>query len=150
MKTKTTIPAHPHEAFPQVMIDTAKRYLVRVDVVLSVPSRIAALLPEDSARTHFIQCAGIGNEQQLACRARGWKRNLAGYLVAAIEEGCDTPIKLQITAEEWHLVGRLCGKLNITPGQWYLSCAAYNAALEEHYIEAKLATITDNIADLSA
>lgn len=57
---------------------------------------------------------------------------------------------LALSVEEWHLIGMLCGKLGITPGQWFLACAGYNANLEEEAISKKLDAIADNPAELPA
>ena len=100
-----------------------------------------------------IPSAYIHDAADVAKCARTWKSGLrigakkipptARHLAPITAEGCDTPIKIELSVEGWHLVGTLCGKLGITPGQWLVACAAYNAAFEESQIEAQLAALEE-------
>lgn len=120
-------------------------------VRLKVPSRVAALLPQ-GGEFFTITCAIIGYEINLMERAHSWKHRKKirpGFvaiphrerLAALIEEGCDTTITLVKSVHEWHLVGRLCGMLQISPGQWFLGCAGYNAEVEELAFDKMLAAL---------
>jgi hypothetical protein len=100
---------------------------------------------------HIIPSAAILDAADVGQRARNWKSGrrrgakqtppLASLLAKAAAEGCDTIINIEIPPENWHLVGMLCGKLGITPGQWLVACSTYNADHEESLIESQLAGI---------
>jgi hypothetical protein len=117
----------------------------RVSVVVnfSVPSRVAAHL-EEKGKASIIPSAGIGGLEYLARRVRRWsnpcgkKPPTREHLHSAADEGCDTPICVHLSPEEWHLIGQLCGRLRITPGQWFVACAGYNAQIAEESIEKTL------------
>jgi hypothetical protein len=148
----TTHPTFPHTASMKRFQDPAGNSHSRIAVEFAVPSRVAAMLPE-SGGLHTIPSAGIGLDSVLKIRARGWKHGfkrgglalpaLRTFLAPAAAEGCNAPITIAITPDEWHLVGMLCGILRITPGQWFVACAAYNAGIEEAAIEAQLAALDD-------
>lgn len=147
---KAMLPTHPHTATTQIHHHTAGGYFARIAVEISVPSRVAAMLPEHAGR-HYIQSANVVSLSDVRPRALNWKGGrtrggkrilpLVTHLEQATAEGCNTSIKIEIPPDEWHLVGILCGKLGITPGQWFVACATYNAAVEESAIEAQLASI---------
>jgi hypothetical protein len=147
---KTTITTHPHTATPQIYKQANGRLFCMIEVEISVPSRVAAMLAERGG-AHIIPSAMIGNAADVGKRARNWKNGcrigakqtqpLISLLAKAAAEGCDTPINIEIYPEGWHLMGMLCGKLGITPGQWFVACATYNADVEESRIEAQLAGI---------
>lgn len=149
---KAKLPTHPHTAATQIHHHTAGGYFARIAVKISVPSRVAAMLPEHAGR-HSIQSAHVVSLADVRPRALGWKGGstrrgkrilpLVTHLDQATAEGCDTSIKIEIPPDEWRLVGMLCGKLGITPGQWFVACAAYNAAVVESAIEAQLASIAE-------
>lgn len=146
---KSNTPAHPHTATTAIYRQTNGNLIARVDIEIRVPSRVSALLPENGG-VHVIPSAGIGKPELMKTRAHGWKRShrqlktrpLESYLEPTTAEGCDTPIQIRITPEEWHLVGLLCGKIGITPGQWFVACAAYNAEVEESIIDRQLAAVS--------
>lgn len=150
---KNNITTHPHTATTRIYTDDKCECFALIEVEITVPSRVAAML-EERGRAHIIPSACIINAADVAKRARNWKSGcrigarqtppLVSLLAQATAEGCDTPIKIAFSVEGWHLVGMLCGKLGITPGQWFVACAAYNAALEESRIEAQLAGIAEN------
>lgn len=145
---KTNLTTHPHTATPQIYQQADGRLSPLIEVEISVPSRVAAMLAERGS-AHIIPSAYILDADDVGRRARNWKSGgrtgppLTSHLATAAAEGCDTPIKIAFSVEGWHLVGTLCGKLGITPGQWLVACAAYNAALEESHIEAQLAGIAE-------
>ncbi len=114
-----------------------------VIVKFSVPSRVAAHLDEQGG-VSIICCAGIGQMKLMAQRVRRWNHPFKTSpphrqnLEAAAAEGCDTRIRVVLSPDEWHLVGHLCGRLRITPGQWFVGCATYNANLAESIMEKSL------------
>lgn len=150
---KTILPPHPHTEEATVFRSQDGRYHALVVIGFAVPSRVAAMLPEDASGYHFIPAAGIGDHENLKSRARHWTRPIlldkgdtlqpgVANLNHATAEGCDTQIKIAITPAQWHLVGMLCGRLRITPAQWFIAGAFHNAAIEERDIERRLATVT--------
>lgn len=121
-----------------------------LQIEFAVPSRVAALLLEHRGFFH-IPCSKIGTLELIASRVRSWKsrttkwRPQLEYLTAAVTEGCDTAIKVRMGVQEWHLIGILCGRLNISPGQWFVA-ASYNAEVGEEQLDKVLATLPlDNL-----
>lgn len=149
---KTTLPEHPHTASLRIFADNDCTPFAMIEVEISVPSRVAALLPEQHG-IHFIRCAHVIDSNNVRQRARNWKSGprigarkiqpIATYLDQAAAEGCDASIKIEIRPEEWHFIGMLCGQLRITPGQWFVACATYNAEVEDRSIEAMLAGMVE-------
>jgi hypothetical protein len=147
---KSNLTTHPHTATPQIYKQTDGRLFCMIEVEISVPSRVAAMLAERGG-AHIIPSAAILDAADVGKRARNWKSSrrrgakqtppLVSLLAKAAAEGCDTPINIEIPPEGWHLVGMLCGKLGITPGQWLVACSTYNADHEESLIESQLAGI---------
>ena len=149
---KNNLTTHAHTATPQIYKQADSQLFTLVEVEISVPSRVAAMLAE-RGRAHIIPSAYIHDADDVGKRARNWKSGcrigamqtppLVSLLAPITAEGCNTPIKIAFSVEGWHLVGTLCGKLGITPGQWLVACAAYNAAIEESHIEAQLADLAE-------
>lgn len=124
------------------MKDTNSGHLCpRVLVSFNVPSRVAAILPEHG-EYHWIISAQIPSDYYLDCAAKSWRgtsnkhcsRTGPVRVAAALSEGCDTKITVCLTVEHWHLIGRICGKLGMTPGAWLLAAAIHNADLDEREI----------------
>lgn len=112
-----------------VRFHTARSHATHQTSVGETPSRIINSGPS-IRRSHTRESSpdfGIGVKKI---------QPLTNYLDHANAEGCDAPIKIEISPEGWHLVGMLCVKLAITPGQWFVACATYNAEDEERHIEA--------------
>lgn len=141
---KSKIQGIDYTAATTFMKDDAGALHVRVLFTVEVPSRVAAFLPQDG-QWSVIPPAGIGTEELLAGRVRGWKskRHRPGpeLIAEAIAEGCDTEIAVLLTVDEWHLVGRLCGQLRITAGDWFLAAAMHSAAVEERLLDKALAAM---------
>jgi hypothetical protein len=146
MKKKLT--AIPHTASHVLMTSNEGHHYAMVDVTLAVPSRVAAHLAERQNGESVIPCAGIGSMKFIALRVRQWTRPFKGNPplrehLMSIEEGCDTSIRVSRPLEEWHLIGYLCGRLRITPGQWFAACAAYNAEVAEKAMDKALRSLQE-------
>jgi hypothetical protein len=127
----------------------------KLTVEFRVSSRMAAMLVEDANGFSVIPSANIGFPECLRSRKMAWRTGkiygkqvgtqppLTGHqrLELASGEGCDTTIKVSTSPQEWQLVGTLCNQLGITPGQWFVARAHYNAAFEESIIEKALAAV---------
>lgn len=147
---KTTLPEVPHSTSLHIYRDSAGRAFPAVIVAFPAPSRFLALLSETDG-VHLIQSAGIGDHKIIAGRARIWNHGMntrlnqfrptREQLQEAVTEGCNATMRVRLSPDEWHLVGNLCGRLRITPGQWFLGCAAYNACFEEEKISKMLESI---------
>ena len=150
-------PPHAYTAAMKRFVDPHGNYCRLMAVQFNVPSRVEAMLSQ-SGDIYHIPCASIGEASNLETRANSWRKPfrlwrklplrpaLHTTIPALIEEGCDTPILIALSKAEWQLVGVLCGMLRITPGQWFLACAGYNAAVEEERISRMLESIPSAIA----
>lgn len=147
---KATLPAVPHTTRLQIYRDDAGRPYPAVLVEFSAPSRFLALLPENDG-IHCIPAAGLGTLEIVERRARRWNSGVVIYgkktrpkrehLEDAVREGCDSTMRVLLSPDEWHLVGIICGRLKITPGQWFLGAAGYNASVEESHMDQILAAL---------
>jgi hypothetical protein len=143
----------------RVSIDDHSGFVI---LKIRVPSRVAAMLQENAAGFTLIPSADIGLPDYMRHRIRNWRPGKTYGKQAArpepltgrqrleniVSEGCDTVIRVAISPQEWELVGTLCSTLGITPGQWFSSCAHYNAAVAERDVEnalAKLETTGDQV-----
>lgn len=146
---KTPLPVCPY----RVSNGNRPRYVI---VKIRVPSRVAAMLEESTGGFFGIPSAGIVDAKMIQNRKANWKTgkiygkrrdpgSLTGpqRLESAIGEGCDTKIRVWISSQEWQLVNTLCTELGITPGQWYVACAHYNASVQEAIIDTALAAVAD-------
>jgi len=153
MNTTTTtarkkhLPAIPHTIGHATRTWSDGRFCELVIIVeFSIPSRVAAHLVEHEGGI-VIPCAGIAGAERIPHRVRQWNRGFQDYpphreyLQAAAAEGCNTPVRVHCSPAEWHLIGYLCGRLRITPGQWFVACAAYNAEVAETEMEKALMSL---------
>lgn len=146
MRKKTHQPQVPFIAHAEEYCTQAHAVVVTVEV----PSRVAIMIPEKDG-LHEVPRAHIEKLDQLFGQIENWFRSpnhwnpdnpLTGtppkWIHAALDEFCDTKIRVAFSAMDWHLVGRACGALGISPGQWILASAYYEAALSEHAIDLAL------------
>ena len=145
---KTNTHPVPYTATVRLCRNPAGEQIPGVEIKVKAPSQIVAMLPE-TAGQHLIMAAELEDSNgrdpllDVPTRARSWKRDGSSreMLSNAIKEGLDDEIRLLITVTQWHAIGTLCGKLGITPGEWYLGSAAYNANLTERAITKALESI---------
>jgi hypothetical protein len=113
-------------------------------VAFEVPQRVASLLPKDNEGFVVIQSAEVPNiPNGMQMRINNWQRphqNVYGesvlpirfYLPAMRREGCDTLVETMIETKDWKRIEHLAILLMVSPAEWLLACAGYNAELEEH------------------
>jgi hypothetical protein len=145
---KKQLPAIPHTVSYATRNWPDGRFSELVMIVgFLIPSRVAAHLVEREGGI-VIPCAGIGDIEHIPHRVRQWNRSFQDhppgreYLQAAAAEGCNTSVRVHCSPAEWHLIGYLCGRLRITPGQWFVAGAARNAKVSEAEIEEALMALT--------
>lgn len=112
-------------------------------VAFEVPQRGASLLPKDRQGFVVIQSAEVADiPNGMQSRINNWQRphlNSFGesvlptrfYLPAMRREGCDTLVETMIETKAWKRIEHLAMLLMVSPAEWLLACAGYNAAIEE-------------------
>lgn len=109
-------------------------------VSLMVPAATARILPQVNGYT-FIDSASFAGESCVQHRINGWTKSRTlysgckippakGCLKEILMEKLDTPISVPIQAEDWPRIEAVTTALGITPCDWLLACAQYNARLE--------------------
>jgi hypothetical protein len=125
---------------------TPMEEVVRRPIVMAsllVPKRVAVRL--DLGRDYLIvPSASVGGEQDVQRRVSQWQkghqagawlslsvRAASEFLSDMIAEGCDTRVKVKLSASDWDGILKLAKRLSISPADWILASAGYNAWLAE-------------------